>query len=285
MGRYWIKACVCVLLFAAFDVSAGNLPLLDAFKLRFQRYWNYNLPDLPKRTMTLPGGAKIDFVWVKEECRQGFWISKYEVTEAQWYSVMRSKPFLRSSTRAAENVSWEDCQEFCRRAGEGMRLPAEFEWTLAQKAAERFFAAVHSSSLCGIDHLRNNVWEWCEEGTCRKDSKSCCSNSKQHRSDGLGFRICCSSLYPYDRRRETVLDRALKVFFGLDVGLVLLGSVLCAVLCIIGYRWIGPRSVRDSGKECQIEDNVHAEVRFVKRQENRNEQYYLDRSDMPPEPH
>lgn len=38
MSRYLIKACVGVLLFAPFDVSAGGLPLLG--KIRFQRYYN-----------------------------------------------------------------------------------------------------------------------------------------------------------------------------------------------------------------------------------------------------
>ena len=240
MGCYWKKACVCVVLFAAFDVRADHLPLLGTSRLRLQKYHNYDWVDLPKRTMTLPGGAKIDFVWVKEGCRQGFWISKYEVSEAQWYSVMRSKPFLRSSTRATENVSWEDCQEFCRKAGEGIRLPFEFEWMLAQKAAERF-ADINANLTCEIGceigHMRNNVWEWCEEGICRKDSKCSCNNSKQLRSGGLGFRICSSSLYPYDKHRKTVFDKAVDAFFNLDDMLVFWGGILsgplCFVLCII----------------------------------------------------
>ena len=58
IGRHWIKACVGVLLFAAFDVNAAPSPVLGVWKLRFRRYYD-SPPDLPEKTRILPGGAEI----------------------------------------------------------------------------------------------------------------------------------------------------------------------------------------------------------------------------------
>ena len=78
---------------------------------------------------------------------KGFWLGKYEVTQAQWKRVMGSNPsnfqgFFVSSERPVENVSWDDCQEFIRKVnaeaerqfGGEARLPTEAEWEYACRA-------------------------------------------------------------------------------------------------------------------------------------------------------
>jgi formylglycine-generating enzyme required for sulfatase activity len=73
---------------------------------------------------------------------KGFWLGKYEVTQAQWQRVMGSNPSC--CTNAGENapveqVSWEDCQQFIaevnsRTTGGKFRLPTEAEWEYACRA-------------------------------------------------------------------------------------------------------------------------------------------------------
>ena len=76
----------------------------------------------------------------------GFWLGKYEVTQAQWYAVMRSNPseFRGCDRCPVERVSWDDVQGFIRKLNQleglqGMgfryRLPTEAEWEYAARAA------------------------------------------------------------------------------------------------------------------------------------------------------
>ena len=115
------------------------------------------------KTITLPGGVTMEMIYVapgsfmmgspsSEEGRdddetqhrvtltKGFWLGKYEVTQAQWQSVMGSNPsYFKSPERPVENVSWNDCQEFVRavnvrvkeQLGGNVRLPTEAEWEYA----------------------------------------------------------------------------------------------------------------------------------------------------------
>lgn len=69
---------------------------------------------------------------------RGFWLGKYEVTQAQWETVMGSNPsyFKGDGSLPVEQVSWDDCQEFLRKLnarvkGGRFRLPTEAEWEYA----------------------------------------------------------------------------------------------------------------------------------------------------------
>ena len=114
--------------------------------------------------MTLPGGAKMEFVWcppgvfsmgspIGEEGREstetqhrvkltkGFWLGKYPVTQGQWKSVMGDNPSrsrLKGDGLPVDSVSWDDCQKFIRKVNEGRfcgaRLPTEAEWEYACRA-------------------------------------------------------------------------------------------------------------------------------------------------------
>ena len=73
---------------------------------------------------------------------RGFWFGKYEVTQRQWQSVMRSNPsgFRNCGGDCpVESVSWKDVQAFVgklnEREGERKyRLPTEAEWEYAARA-------------------------------------------------------------------------------------------------------------------------------------------------------
>ena len=114
------------------------------------------------KTLTLPGGATMEMIYVapgsfmmgspsSEDGRsdgetqhrvtltKGFWLGKYEVTQAQWRSVMGNNPsHFNGDNLPVENVSWEDCQMFIQKINAqlscGARLPTEAEWEYACRA-------------------------------------------------------------------------------------------------------------------------------------------------------
>ncbi|MBQ7589197.1 MAG: formylglycine-generating enzyme family protein [Verrucomicrobia bacterium] len=113
-------------------------------------------------TISLPGGVPLDFVWIKPgtfmmgspedelgrrydekqhlvALTQGYWLGKYEVTQAQYEAVMGTNPSKWKGTDLpVECVSWNDATNFCakltaieRAAG---RLPEGYEYTLPTEA-------------------------------------------------------------------------------------------------------------------------------------------------------
>ena len=169
------------------------------------------------QTVDLGGGVTLELVWCppgtfmmgspeSEETRydnetqhqvtltQGFWMGKYEVTQAQWERVLGSNPseFKGDPRLPVEQVSWEGCQAFIdklnsRVNGGGFRLPTEAQWEYACRAGSRtaycFGDSVsgladyawydeNSGSKThpvgqkrpngwGLHDMHGNVWEWC----------------------------------------------------------------------------------------------------------------------------
>ncbi|MSS70311.1 MAG: formylglycine-generating enzyme family protein [Candidatus Latescibacteria bacterium] len=122
-----------------------------------------------EKTFTLPGAAKLDMVRVdpgsftmgspgSEASRdpnespqhqvtisKGFYLGKYEVTQGQWESVMKTRPWsgqanvVENPDHPAVYLSWGDAGEFIQKinAAEGAavyRLPTEAEWEYACRA-------------------------------------------------------------------------------------------------------------------------------------------------------
>jgi formylglycine-generating enzyme required for sulfatase activity len=83
---------------------------------------------------------------------RGFYFAVQPVTQAQWKAVMGSNPSrFRGDQLPVENVSWDDCLEFCarltRKDGPVYRLPTEAEWEYACRAG-----------AAGAFHVGDTLW-------------------------------------------------------------------------------------------------------------------------------
>jgi formylglycine-generating enzyme required for sulfatase activity len=124
----------------------------------------------------------------------GYYIGKYEVTQAQWKSVMGGNPsFFKGDNLPVEQVSWDDIQTFIRKlnasTGKRYRLPTEAEWEYAARggAGSRGYkysgsntpgdvawynknsgdkthpVGSKSPNESGLYDMTGNVYEWCSD--------------------------------------------------------------------------------------------------------------------------
>jgi formylglycine-generating enzyme required for sulfatase activity len=138
------------------------------------------------------------------------WIGRFEVTQAQWHTVMGTSPsrFDGDARRPVENVNWVDVQDFLRRLTASsddsrFRLPTEAEWEYACRAGST--TAYHvgpslgpdearidprrpddpagppasggplpvgafAANAWGLHDMHGNVWEWTDDGYCEYPS-------------------------------------------------------------------------------------------------------------------
>jgi uncharacterized protein (TIGR02996 family) len=99
-----------------------------------------------------------------------FYLGTHEVTQAQWQAVLHGNPSkFKGPDRPVENVSWHECQDFCRRLeqrdGRLYRLPTEAEWEYACRAGTTTPFAFGTSLSTKIANFAANEDEATEGAT------------------------------------------------------------------------------------------------------------------------
>ena len=113
----------------------------------------------------------------------GFYIDRYEVTQADYFKVMGANPsFFRGQNRPVEKVTWNQAVAFCDKVGK--RLPTEQEWERAIRAGttspyywgenqpdryawhkgnadkQTHVVGEKEPNSWGLYDMAGNVWEW-----------------------------------------------------------------------------------------------------------------------------
>lgn len=118
----------CVL--PEFETEEAVVPFTEIIYVeggQFQMGLNSGYSEIPVRDVTL----------------SDFYIGKYEVTQAEWVSVMGNNPSEASICNECpvDKVNWNDAQEFIKilneRTGKNFRLPTSAEWEYAARGGKR----------------------------------------------------------------------------------------------------------------------------------------------------
>jgi formylglycine-generating enzyme required for sulfatase activity len=165
--------------------------------------YGIDMVQIPGGTFQMGSNENDDEKPIHSVTLNGFSMSKYEVTQKQWYDIMgttveQQRDKANPSWDLAgvgDNypiyyVSWEDIQDFLRKlnaqTGKRYRLPTEAEWEYAAQGGQNYKYAgsdnlgsvawysdnsgskTHpvgqkSPNGYGLYDMSGNLWEWCED--------------------------------------------------------------------------------------------------------------------------
>ena len=182
-------------------------------------------------------------------------MGKYEVTQAQWQSLMGNNPSYFKECGGdcpVDQVSWQDAQEFLDKLndlndGFHYRLPTEAEWEYACRAgtigdyagnlkemawySENSGNRTHAvgqkqPNAWGLADMHGNVWEWCEDWyhetyyDAPTDGSAWLSGGEQK------YRVLRGGAWSYN---ASILRSAIRYYFTPDARDPLIGFRLVAI--------------------------------------------------------
>lgn len=142
--------------------------------------------------------------------QNGFWISRYPVTQGHWKRIMNTNPshFAKGDDHPVESISWNEAQSFCNKLNARhterymFSLPSEIQWEYAARSGGKCDFAFSGSNQpdevawhrfnsdlsthpvgrkkaneLGIYDMCGNVLEWCDDFFSQSDFGS--SGSKE----------------------------------------------------------------------------------------------------------
>jgi uncharacterized protein (TIGR02996 family) len=185
-------------------IAAGVRPCVPQQKVELSGRASMGFSFVPPGSF-LMGGSVLDAEKPihKVTLTKGFFLGACPVTQKQWQAVMGNAPsHFKGPNRPVEQVSWSDCQKFCKKLNAKLKggrvgLPTEAEWEWACRAgttSEYHFGDVLNTDLAnydgkfswndspngksrkkttdvasfppnpwGLHDLHGNVWEWCSD--------------------------------------------------------------------------------------------------------------------------
>ena len=171
--------------------SPYYVPVEDAKKMLFCSKDEEDQPPTPGDdfTTSLPGGVDLGMNWISpgtfmmgspedelgrgdNETRhqvtltQGYWLGKYEVTQAQYEAVMGTNPSnWKGADLPVEKVSWDDAMTFCAKLTEqeraAGRLPEGYEYTLPTESQWEY--ACRAGTTTSLNSGKNVTGTECPE--------------------------------------------------------------------------------------------------------------------------
>jgi len=152
-----------------------------------------------RKVISLANGEKIVMIWIpdgvskgegaRKGSTKGFWMSDTEITQKQWFELMKSCPAeIEKDDVPVTRVTWRECADFVARInrlpatdrhGLTFRMPTSAEWQYAASGAgygepptnagSRTFSQGpgpvrgREPSVLGLFGMAGNVREWCAD--------------------------------------------------------------------------------------------------------------------------